>query len=132
VLVVQGAASAADNMYLRFNSDSTTNYSSTGLFGNGSSATSARRSTFNAALVFDGGPGTSQFTSISHIMNYANTSTYKTVLTRNSDTATYVSLEGSLWRATPAAISTVTVGLYSGAYFLSSTTFSLYGIKAAG
>lgn len=131
ILIIQGSASAADNVYLRFNSDSTTNYSCTGLFGNGTSATSSSRTSFNAALIFDGGFSTTQATSISHIMNYANTTTYKTVLTRNSDTATYASAEVCLWRATPAAISTVTVGLYSGAYFVSGTTFSLYGILGA-
>ena len=131
ILIIQGSASAADNVYLRFNSDSTTNYSSTVLAGNGTTATSSRRSSFNAALIFDGGFSTTQATSISQIMNYANTTTYKTILTRNSDTATYVNSEVSLWRATPAAISTVTVGLYSGAYFVSGTTFALYGIAAA-
>ena len=60
-------------------------------------------------------------------MNYANTTTYKTVLTRASSNGDIVMANVSTWRSTSAITSLV----YAGATFNSGTVFTLYGIKAA-
>jgi hypothetical protein len=136
VLVVSNItnASSTNSIFLRFNSDSGTNYSSTFLEGNGTSATSNRVS--NRTVIDSGynvglsttNPGQITF----NIMNYANTTTFKTVLSRfaqASGAAPGTSATVSLWRATPAAITSiearcdVNMGI--------GTTFSLYGVKNA-
>ena len=111
-----------------FNADGTaSNYSYTRLQGDGTSATSSR-ATSDAAIGF-----VAQTASMDliNIMNYANTTTYKTSICRTNSmlssdarTAAYV----SLWRNT-AAITSIT--LKASSNFLSGSTFTLYGIKAA-
>lgn len=66
-----------------------------------------------------------------NVMNYANTTTYKTYLSRNSTTATgsYVGAFAGLWRNT-AAISTIDVQPGGGQWAI-GTSVSLYGILAA-
>jgi hypothetical protein len=61
-------------------------------------------------------------------MNYANTSTYKTVLTRSNKYDRVGAIVG-LWRST-AAINSITLTAYSNTYAIGST-FTLYGIAAA-
>ena len=82
VMVFNGSASATDSLYTRFNGDTATNYSSTVLYGNGTTALSDKRLSFNAAIIFDGGSTTTQHNNILHLMNYSNTTTYKTGISR--------------------------------------------------
>jgi len=133
VLVVQAKASASGGTYaaLNFNSDTASNYSRTNLIGDGSSATSSRNSNETALYMATISLSTTNFTTIiSSIMNYANTSTYKTVLNRiSADTVTQANV--GLWRGTSAITSlSVNIGVGSVSYAAGST-FSLYGIKAA-
>lgn len=133
VLVSQTAntGGAANSLAFRFNSDTGTNYSFTRMYGNGSAAASDRESNINyMGLGIVGNSAiTSAGTFINNIMNYANTTTNKTVISRSSDTAsTYVSEYVSLWRST-AAITSITV-LLSGNSLRSGSTFNLYGILA--
>jgi hypothetical protein len=62
-------------------------------------------------------------------MNYANTTTYKTILSRINNPGGYVNASVSLWRKTPEAITTLEA--YAASNWASGTTFTLYGIKAA-
>ena len=116
---------------LRFNSDTGANYSNTYLLGTGSAAVSGRGSNFTYAdcgylSANSGNPNTR----IINIMNYANTTTNKTVISRgSSDNGAQVIAYANLWRST-SAISSVTVFTQSGNYAIGST-FTLYGIKAA-
>lgn len=129
ILVFGGTrTTGASDIFLRFNSDTATNYSRTYLSGNGSSAASARGSNETA---FNGGGYVQTVigSSIFQIFNYANTTTFKTVLARTNYTDVAVSAYVGLWRATPAAITTIDVG--TGNFFASGSTFTLYGIKAA-
>jgi hypothetical protein len=128
------ASSGAPNIAMTFNSDTTSNYSNTLLEGNGTSATSVRRT--NATSITEGNAlslgGSNPSTIIYQIMDYANTTTYKTVLIRNNEPSTTypgVGAVAGLWRATPAAINTVTLTLGGGNYSTTST-FKLYGIQA--
>ena len=64
-------------------------------------------------------------------MNYANTTTYKTAITRTTKAEGSTEASVGLWPNT-AAISTVTVELSgSGNTFVAGSTFTLYGITAA-
>ena len=125
-------SSTLTSALLRFNGDSGSNYSSTMLIGNGSSATSERYS--NESFVRIGyAIGSSQLASAYasqtiHILNYANTSTNKTVIARDaSDTngSGLTQLSAGLWRNT-AAISSITYATS----LVAGSTATLYGIRA--
>jgi hypothetical protein len=127
VLVVQAkAATTGDNIYLRFNSDDSSNYSVTNMYGNGSTAASTRYST--SYIWFDnfGYLRTSDFSTIvMNFQNYSNSTTNKTCLIRNNITSVGVIASVGLWRNTTpiTAINLLTSG------FASGSTFSLYGIQ---
>jgi hypothetical protein len=63
-------------------------------------------------------------------MNYANTTTYKTVLTRANAAASGVDASVGLWGST-AAITSITFDLPLVRTISTGSTFTLYGIKAA-
>jgi hypothetical protein len=133
VLVQNGAFNpAGGDVFIRFNSDTGTNYSITWLTGSGTAATSSRESN-QTRMVVDiyGYPTTGISTRILQIMNYSNASTNKTVLSRANNGATGVDAIVGLWRST-AAINTIDLYAWTGSYsFAGGTMFTLYGIKAA-
>lgn len=117
---------------LRFNGDTNTNYSYTVLEGNGTSASSSRSSNvagwYNGAVI---GFPDSKSNAIFHIMDYANTTTYKTGIGRYNYLGTGLPGAGTsvgLWRNT-SAINSITVFLASGS-FTAGGTAKLYGIEA--
>lgn len=131
VLVFTGSnATSSNGLRIRFNSDTGTNYSTTYIYGNGTSAASTFGSnTTGAQIAVDVASG--QATCVTYIMNYSNTTTYKTVLGRGSSAGTTADAGVSLWRNT-AAITSITVLLGAGtSNFASDSTFTLYGITAA-
>lgn len=133
VLIVAGGTDAASGFGLRFNSDTGSNYSRTYLTGTGSAASSGRdTSQTTADISFNGLFGNNtNYNSIIHIMNYSNTTTYKTALSRSNNAATGVDTSVSLWRST-SAITTIDVRTTSASrVFNVGSTFTLYGIKAA-
>jgi hypothetical protein len=123
IMVFNGVAD--NNVNLRFNSDTGTNYSATRIQGNGSAASSAR---FTSQTSMHGSYDSGRSTSIWQIMNYSNSTTNKTALNRGGGTTDNVEAYVGLWRNTDA-ITSVTV-IVSG-NFSSGSTFTLYGIKAA-
>lgn len=130
-LVFIGSFSNTSNtdIYFRVNG-TTTGYSVTSLYGNGSSAGSLRISNTNT-WVFDpaaSGVGTGQANLIVNIMNYSNTTTYKTSLARTNAANYITGTTVGLWQNT-AAISSVRC--YGDQNFAAGSTFTLYGIKAA-
>ena len=131
VLIVNGGISSATQSYgLRFNSDSATNYSYTFLSGDGATASTGRYATQNfIPLSWNAASTTVADMVISHINNYSNTTTYKTVLSRHSNAALGVDDVTGLWRST-SAVSTILVYATSG-NLVTGSTFTLYGIKAA-
>ena len=131
VLVIQTSInSGANDTWLQFNSDGGNNYSRTKVAGNGTSATSFRGSNADAYYGV-GNIGTGWMTSTNHIMNYSNSTTYKTVLIRDAGTVgNGVTAEVGLWRNT-AAITSITVGVAATYTMSAGTTITLYGIKAA-
>ena len=128
IIVVKADGSGQGGYQVRFNSDSAGNYSSTRLYGDGSTASSDRQTNKNN-LTSEWGGGTYNMY-ITHVMNYANTTTYKTALTRIADTNFTVAMV-SMWRST-AAVSTITVqNGNSATNFAAGSTFTLYGVKSA-
>jgi len=126
VVVIRSLASAEAYFATTFNSDTGTNYSSTYLFGNGTSAFSSRQS--NAGSIA-GSRSDTNAVFILNIMNYANTTTYKTTISRTSNSAQVAMTTVGLWRSTSAITSVTVSGQDSD--WSSGTMATLYGIKAA-
>ena len=70
--------------------------------------------------------------SIVDIIDYADTSKYKTIMSfqgaERNDTSSLVKLTSSVWTNT-SAISSITIVQNQGAPFLTGSTFALYGVK---
>lgn len=114
---------------LTFNGDTSSSYTSTRLYGNGSSATSDRQSS-GAFINFALGNVDSGQLIVANIMNYSNATTFKTCLLRQNTASAFVGSLVGLWRATPAAINTVTLTSGGVSKYVAGSTFTLYGIKA--
>jgi hypothetical protein len=127
VIVTSIQRTATGNTRIRFNGDTGTNYSTTYIEGNGTAASSVRV-TNQTYMTLDYSNSTSSWVpSIANIMNYANTTTNKTIINRTGDAGVVVLAYAQLWRNT-AAINSIT--LLSDTTFAAGSTFSLYGIKA--
>jgi hypothetical protein len=130
VLVVSPISSSGSSaVRFQINSDTGTNYSSTVLYGTGSSAGSSRNTNVTYARTHEyagfntvaGGT-----TLIVNLNNYSNTTTYKNWMARSNQASDGVDALVGLWRNTSAITS-----LYifpSAANFASGSTFTLYGI----
>lgn len=139
VIVVNNKLTVASSRFiaLQFNSDTGANYSSTYIYGDGTTVASGRSTGITSARIGNGSSSTSNpAITVAHIMNYANTTTYKTTIGRSSGD-NYAIVYGSLWRGSTGsatqAISSITILCDStgGTTFATGSTFTLYGIKAA-
>jgi len=137
VINASQAHTGATSVLFRFNSDTGSNYSYTRIYADGSVALSDRGSNLYAAGIGIIGNQaiTSAGTFIANIQNYSNSTTYKTTISRSSDSSGgYVASYVSLWRNTnPITSIDIKFGNFSGSFFdaRSGSTFTLYGIKAA-
>jgi hypothetical protein len=133
VLVVNQQATSSNNHGIQFNGDTGFNYSTTLLLGDGSSASSERKTTGGGgaqAFIFtNNGGSTAISTSIIQIMNYSNTTTYKTLLSRWAQANSITAAAVGLWQNT-AAITSVTY-VASAGNISAGSIFTLYGIAAA-
>ena len=131
LVIVASYTSTTGNNYpeIQFNGDTAANYSRTIMSGNGSTATSARVPNENQASLggITYGTTSNAMMTVTNIMNYSNTTTYKTLITRNNVAAIGVEATVNLWRST-AAITSITYK--SGNNFAIGSTFTLYGIAA--
>jgi len=120
--------------FMQFNSDTGTNYSSTWILGNGSSASSSRLSNSSSGILIGdyniGMSSTVPSTAIIQIQNYSNTTTYKSTLGRYNLTTTEVYAIAGLWRST-SAITSIALNAGGSSNWSSGATFTLYGILAA-
>ena len=128
IVVIAGTTGTLSGVNIQFNSDTGTNYSRTILYGTGSTAGSGQSTSTNQ--IGAGTLSTSQSVCKINIMNYANTTTYKTALSRADAASDEVSSVVGLWRST-AAITAVKVAADPATTFSTGSTFTLYGIKAA-
>lgn len=121
--------------YLRFNSDSGTNYSSHGINGNGVSSdpVGAFAFTSSTAYYYTGAAGTKDTTfnvSVIDVLDYANTNKYKTargLYAWDNNGTGYVEFNSGAWRNTNA-IDTITLTSSVG-NFSQYSSIALYGIK---
>ena len=119
----------AENTFIRFNNDSTALYSMTYLIdGPGS----GRFANFNSLYTSAGGNEIANRFSVDvwNIMNYSNTTTYKTSMLRMNFGVNMLQQWVGLWRST-AAINRIDIIGSGSATFAIGSTFSLYGIAAA-
>jgi hypothetical protein len=130
-----GFSVSFDNIWaINFNGSTANNYSQTILYGDGVDDGSARRTTANAdgMIIFwraDNNSLTS--TGLINIFNYANTTTYKTVLARSGSKDLWTSANAGLWQSTTAITSLSFKWLDTNQKYRTGSTFTLYGIKAA-
>lgn len=131
ILVAQPFKSTAGGGTLRYqvNSDTGTNYSNTALYGDGSSAGSDRASNASYGRIGFWTGDNQGNALIANFQNYANTTTYKTVLSRTSNLGSLLGGIANLWRST-AAINTIYI-YNDGGNFNTGSTFTLYGVTAA-
>ena len=126
IIVCNVLPMTAGGLNLTYNNDTSSIYSNTEIYGDGSTAVSARTSGYGYMRV--GYTNASNpINAIVHIQNYANTSTFKTLLNRwNSSLYAFATV--GLWRST-AAINRLDLTAVSN--IPSGATFTLYGISAA-
>jgi hypothetical protein len=116
---------AADAITYTLNGDTTgTNYSQTGLGGDGSSAYSYRQNLNTLGSI----NSTALSTIVINFQDYSNSTTFKTTLARTGSAAQDTRAIVSLWRNT-ASITSIALGTYSST-FVAGSTFTLYGIQA--
>jgi hypothetical protein len=131
ILSINAQSTGTSSIVFRVNGDGGTNYSGTQLWSNGSALGSQRLSSQTTAyLSYDGLASTNgAWGNLQiHFMNYSNTTTFKQIINRATAAPIGTDVNASLWRST-AAINSITI--YSGGYFNTGCTFTLYGIKAA-
>lgn len=125
--------------YIQFNGDTGSNYSSHGLYGNGTSALSDGGGTYSYVYSYQApriNHGTNNYgVFIMDILDYKNTSKYKTTrilsgFDINGATTPYMGLFGGNWRNTSAITSINIAQTYPQYGFSGESTFALYGIKA--
>lgn len=132
VLVLNLKSTSSNYPTMIFNSDGSSLYSTTALKGSGTAAASGRNSNTTVMYIAETATIPSdefKFNSILHIMNYSNTTTYKTALIRTNGTTTSVEAIVGLYRST-AAITAIQITASSSTFAIGST-FTLYGIVAA-
>lgn len=131
VAASKNSVTGTNGLMLRFNGDTSSNYSSTFVWGTGSVATTYRYTGQTQGII--GWDNTTDFCpTIANIQNYANSTTFKSVISRSSDPTGRVALWSNLWRKTPEAITSITITSEAGANFAVGSIFSLYGIRAEG
>lgn len=123
-----------NNAFLRFNGDTTTNYSYHLLVGNGSTVTSDA-GVSNDSAVAGGSVGASGTAnafapSVVDILDPFSTTKNKTVrsLTGQNSSASTIRLWSSNWRST-ASVTSINIYPSSSTGFVSGSRFSLYGLK---
>lgn len=146
LVIIMSAAtthSSSTFPYLQFNGNTGSNYSATEIYGNGSSALSARDSKGWIGLDISISTTIGDSNSIINIMNYSNTTTYKSWLARSSRASSSFDYQGTnaivgTWRGSTGssteAITSVTLKNSRGGTdynFASGSIFTLYGIAAA-
>jgi hypothetical protein len=139
MLVINAASATATTgfPYFYVNTYATPSPSSTRLYGNGSSAVSDRATQSTSGNVMNYGfQGLSQ-TPISatlHILNYINTTTFKTIIARGAGDVNgsgTTSITANL-HASTLPITSINIATFAaGCNFSTGSTFTLYGIRTS-
>jgi hypothetical protein len=133
VLIINGSSASDVQPQMRLNNNSSSVYSSTVVAGNGTVAASGRtqQAGGSTAMALDyyfsltstSGAGTI----IVNLMNYANTTTKKTILSRANNAGKGTSALVGLYDSTSAI---TRIDIISSVNISVGSTFTLYGIKA--
>ena len=130
-IIFTGSYTVASRPSVRFNSDTGTNYSFTRLWGDGTSASSGRRSNDPYLFLAISDFSNRCFYEID-IFSYAG-STYKTALmtlSQDNNGSGNVIKQVGLWRST-SAITTIELSDYDAGTTVAGSTATLYGILKA-
>jgi hypothetical protein len=120
-----------NSMSCQFNSDTGANYSSTYLYGTGSSSAVSGR-TANSTGCFIGRHNPTEYgTGVTHFLNYSNSTTYKSVLSSGGVASSLLIEYINTWRNT-SPIRSMTITPISATTFDAGCTFNLYGIVSGG
>jgi hypothetical protein len=131
VFAGQAASANGNYLYIQYNNDTASNYSTNNLAANGSSVSAGRfnnRTNFNIDLYATPINGTIN-NRIVQIMNYSNTTTNKIGVSRSNRANAGTDATIGVWRST-AAITSIKITIDQN-FFASGSSFSIYGIKAA-
>jgi hypothetical protein len=131
LVLVYGAIGASDTQVrLQFNGDTGANYSYTVMSGNGTITESFRQANggslttdYYFSVTTNGGA------TLINLMNYANTTSFKTTVMRANNTSYATMFSIGKWAST-SAINRIDLICTTGA-FAAGSVFSIYGIKAA-
>jgi hypothetical protein len=120
-----------DDLRIRFNGDTGTNYSSSLFRGSGSATLTAsdNNATYIGWLGYVNSAASDASVTIIDINNYSNTSVNKSILSRGSLASGFVNVTAGMWRST-SAINSITL-IAGAANITANSTFTLYGIMAA-
>lgn len=131
-VILYSATGAAfdDEVLIRLNSDSGSNYSMTVMGGNGSTTQSSQRSNVLQWHIDNNSPSNVGGVYVMEFMNYSNTTTNKTMLNHSGRSGLAVAASINLWRNT-AAITSLNFRLASNLNYQVGTTITLYGILKA-
>lgn len=133
VLIINGAITTGNPAILfRLNGNTGSNYSYTRITGNGTAAASSREinQTFGHLAPAFGFTTNFESNIIANFMNYSNSTTNKTIITRNNTPSAGTEALVALWRQT-SAITSIKIYNSSATNFIIGSTFSLYGILKA-
>ena len=126
VIIINGVSSTSAELYARFNSDSSSNYSFMQFYGDGSSRGTDIRNNETSNRIGSIRTVTNLVTC--NIFNYANTTTFKTSTSRDGAGSVITNTFTGLWRST-SAINNIEFFPPTGT-FNSGMVFTIYGIKA--
>lgn len=126
VLIISGANSG--NMVKRLNFNNDTGNGSSLVLSSPYSGSTPFSATYAFANIGIYGSGTNTYHTIVHIMNYSNSTTFKTYLYKEANAAESIEVGVGMWRSTSAITK---IQITSTANNFGSTTFTLYGIKAS-
>ena len=135
VVNTQGLSGENTQCFARFNGDTGMNYTMHQLKGNGSTATASANTPDNGiyglSTLYRGGTANIFNAFVMDILDYANTSKYKTIRALNGYDANgsgIVELQSGSWMNT-AAITSITIPEVNSSNFATNSQFALYGIK---
>ena len=132
IIVANSTTSVNDRtIKLQFNSDTASNYSYTNILGYSGGAISQRGSAQTSIQWGSSSDTSGSNIYILNVQNYANTTTYKTTISRGNvaGASSTVDSHVGVWRST-SAITSLLIFPSTG-NFNTGSTFTLYGIKAA-
>lgn len=130
VCFYKGQLSTGNDVTFQYNGDSSTSYSGVRIYGDGTSVYSDAGNNESVHAFTIGGSG-SPGQGILNLNNYNNNHSFKTTFVRPVNIDAYVGMVGQLYKKT-APIKSITFIASGTTNFNVGTTFSLYGVTAAG